>query len=462
MSHSNGGSAGACTVNITPVSDIATWGSMTHLRRNEEEDSDLLAHAVVFSDGQATGAIVSLDLTNLDRASALALREACEVRTGIPSSNITLAATHTHVAPRTGVRPVFSKSASDPLYVDYLFRRVVEAVEKAKESMRPARIAAGNAPTKGLTFNRRYLKPDGGIKMVFAFDRDPALPPEGPADEDLGYIFFEEPDGTPIALLTSFSAHNHVVGGCPVPGRGPDRFFHRDFGGRFGDVVRKRLGRDIPTVYLAGAGGNTAWQDPNVPPPVDGAAAAWRIGERLADAFLDHYGSRPRAEIENLQFASEVIAIPDRPLEESQFCGDHCDCRGSSEEIHAVDRARYGAARAALEKRRELGDTATSAIVELGAIAIGDVAVSTNPAELFVEFGLEIKERSPFAVTLISELSNGHCGYVPTERAFEGGGYETHRSVLTSRLAKNAGSIIADNCVQTLERCRELQRHGAS
>jgi len=455
------GSAGAHTVNITPIGDIDGFGG-TPLRRNKEEDSDLLAQAVVFGDGCSTGAVVSMDLTMLSRASALAMREECALRTGIPASHITVAANHVHVAPRSGPGFLFRKGATDFLYMDYLQRRVVEVVEKAQRSMRPARIAAANAPTKGLTFNRRYLKPDGSAKMVFAFDRDPLLPAEGPADEDLGYVLFEEPDGTPIAVLTSFSAHNHVVGGCPVPGRGPDKYFHRDFGGRFGDKIRKKLGANVSTVYLAGACGNTAWQNPAVPPPVDGAAAAWEIGGKLADAFLGHYEDQPRVDIENLQFASKVIAIPDRTLEESQFCGDHCDCRGSSEEIHAVDRERYGAERAALEKRRALGDTNTWCMVELGAVAIGNLAISTNPAELFVEFGLEVKERSPYELTLVSSLSNGHCGYVPTERAFESGGYETHRSVLTSRLVKNAGSIIADNCVQTLEQCRRLQRQGSS
>ena len=53
-------------------------------------------------------------------------------------------------------------------------------------------------------------------------------------------------------------------------------------------------------------------------------------------------------------------------------------------------------------------------------------------------------------------------GYVPTERAFENGGYETHRSVFTSRLARNAGSIIVDNCALTLERCREFQQEASS
>ena len=43
--------------------------------------------------------------------------------------------------------------------------------------------------------------------------------------------------------------------------------------------------------------------------------------------------------------------------------------------------------------------------------------------------------------------------YVPTEEAFEEKGYETHRSVFTSRLAKNGGQIIADKSVEMLQRC---------
>lgn len=69
-------------------------------------------------------------------------------------------------------------------------------------------------------------------------------------------------------------------------------------------------------------------------------------------------------------------------------------------------------------------------------IAIGDVAVSCNSAELITELGIEIKRRPPFRLTIISELTNGYCGYVTTEHAFALKGYETHRTVFTSRLAE--------------------------
>ncbi|MBI4219470.1 MAG: hypothetical protein HY682_04940, partial [Chloroflexi bacterium] len=383
-----------------------------------------------------------------DRGVALLVREACAMRTGIPADRIVVAANHVHLAPPAAPGWIFVKAAPDPLYVDLLRSRVADAVQAAHRNMRPAKLASGAAPTTGITFNRRYLRPDGGVKMVFAQDRDPLMPAAGPVDPDLSYLMFEEPDGAPIALVTTFSAHNHVTGGSPVPGRPRPQYFHRDFGGRFGDMVRRQMGHPVPTAYFAGPCGDTAWQDPAVPPPVDGSAAAWRIGEHLADAFFSHAKGQPRKEIGRLRFANAVLEIPDRPLSESRFCDDAC--RGADPEAEALDSVRWPAEEKAIRAR---GNTVCP--VEINAISIGDdIALSTSPAELFVEFGLEIKRRSPFPRTLVVELANGHCGYVPTERAFEQGGYETHRSVYVSRLAKKGGRTIVEKSVELLDKVR--------
>ncbi|MCA9445811.1 MAG: hypothetical protein KC931_01755, partial [Candidatus Omnitrophica bacterium] len=48
--------------------------------------------------------------------------------------------------------------------------------------------------------------------------------------------------------------------------------------------------------------------------------------------------------------------------------------------------------------------------------------------EVFVEIGLEIKDRSPFEDTFTIELANGYNGYLPTPKHHELGGYETWRA----------------------------------
>ena len=93
---------------------------------------------------------------------------------------------------------------------------------------------------------------------------------------------------------------------------------------------------------------------------------------------------------------------------------------------------------------------ATVCPVEIQALSFGDTVLCTNPAELFVVFGIEIRKRSPFRVTLVSELTNGYCGYVGTEEAFDQQGYETHRTVYTCRLAKTAGRQLTETSVAML------------
>ena len=437
------GRAGAATVNITPPYPVPGTSGDVFIRGNE--DSDLLAHAVVVSDGSTLGAVVSIDVLIIDRATTLWIKELASVRTGIPKENILIAATQTHSAPAAG--PSFRRDTQpDPFFVDFLVSRTAEAIEQAYSSMRPAVIAAGDAPTDGITFNRRLIKPNGTVMHTVVIqqwpkdnDMDPDFPPEGPVDEDVGYIMFEELDGAPIACLMSFSCHNHSS--CAP-------YFHRDMFGRAGDMVRSKLGTNTPTPFLAGACGDTMWVDVKKGLPKDPISHTWEIGEKIADAVLNDVKSKQRHNLSSVRFSSDVMEIPDRSLDDSEFCEDNC--RGSHVGAMQFAANRYGPEKVVLASR---GDS--SCLVEVAAMSISDqVAISTSPAERFAVFGLEVKERSPFKVTLISDLTNGYCGYVPTEKGFEGKGYETHRSTFQSRLVKDAGRIITEKAVELLEQCK--------
>ncbi len=85
-------------------------------------------------------------------------------------------------------------------------------------------------------------------------------------------------------------------------------------------------------------------------------------------------------------------------------------------------------------------------------IRVGDVAIATNPGELFVEFGLEIKEKSPFKHTFVVELANGYAGYIPTQQAFQEGGYEPLHTVHSSHLRVDAGDIMVEETLNLLKR----------
>ena len=59
---------------------------------------------------------------------------------------------------------------------------------------------------------------------------------------------------------------------------------------------------------------------------------------------------------------------------------------------------------------------------EIHVLRIGDLVLATNPFELFLDYGLQIKARSPARQTLVVQLA-GRNMYLPTRRAVEAGSY---------------------------------------
>ena len=80
---------------------------------------------------------------------------------------------------------------------------------------------------------------------------------------------------------------------------------------------------------------------------------------------------------------------------------------------------------------------------------IGDTAIAALNGEVFVEFGLDIKARSPFPHTMTVGLANGYNGYTATDQALDEGSYET-RLCRHVRAPKGTGQAWADAAVASL------------
>ena len=92
--------------------------------------------------------------------------------------------------------------------------------------------------------------------------------------------------------------------------------------------------------------------------------------------------------------------------------------------------------------------------VLVSSVAIGDViAFAGLPCEPFVDIGRDIKAQSPFTMTMVSCLTNGSEGYIPSTKAHHEGGYEG----LSSRYAAPTGDKLVAAQVEQLKKLKEIR-----
>jgi hypothetical protein len=85
--------------------------------------------------------------------------------------------------------------------------------------------------------------------------------------------------------------------------------------------------------------------------------------------------------------------------------------------------------------------------MELHVIRLGDVAIATNPFELFTEYGIRMKARSPALQTFVIQLA-GPGSYLPTAFAVQGGGYSA--IVQSSKVGPEGGDVLVERTVEQI------------
>ncbi|HOM80644.1 MAG TPA: neutral/alkaline non-lysosomal ceramidase N-terminal domain-containing protein [Armatimonadota bacterium] len=420
---------------------------------------DLYCRALVLDDGETVLAHVACDLISVRRALVAEVRRLVEEATGIPGERVAVSATHIHTGPYTSR---LLKGGTDSSYLAILPRTIAGAVIAAYHSRSEGRLGIGSGHVESIAFNRRYVMRDGGVRTNPGVLNPDIVAPAGPIDPQLGVLKATDPAGNPRALWVNYTVHTDVVGG---------EFISADYPGYLARAVQAVLGPQVIVPYANGASGDL--NHINVKGP--GAApeeqrgqehARW-MGTILAGEALRVFMETPTTDEVRLDAASETFTIPVRevPADLQAWARERLARaeakRAAAEDDPATD-PYHGAvdssefvedfyAWAALQvaKEREEEPEVTA---EVQVFRIGDAAICFNPAELFVAFGLRMKEASPFQPTFVVELANACVGYVPTPEAFTQGGYEP-RTAPSSKLVPEAGDQITE---VTLKLLRQL------
>lgn len=392
----------------------------------------LWAEAAFFSNGTVRLAVVGIDTINISLDIIQEARKQAEARCGIPAGNILIGASHTHNG-----GPVENCWAveKDPGYCTLVSGRIADAVVKASETAVEARIGSGLGQEDGVSFNRRFRMKDGTIRTHPGKMNPDIVAPAGPADPDVALIAAEDMQGKLLGCIVNFTIHGTTLSGSLISA---------DWVYYLRQTIRGGLGSDIGVVFLNGACGDVTQVDNRNPRPAEfGEAWARRVGMSVGAVALNVLAKTEFAADAPLAVMSETLALPIR------------DLAGSDEELVKREAPGIGLGtgdevylkEAALV--REMKAKSPTVAAEILAMRIGAAGIASNPSELFCQFGLDIKHGSPWKPTMVAELANGCCGYVGTNEAFLGGGYEV-RTARCSYLAPGAGDQIADASIRLL------------
>ena len=433
--------AGAARVVITPT--IGTWQW-----RNVHDD--LYAKALVLKSGDTSIALVVCDVgsvakDDMDKAKALA-----EEITGIPAANIMVAATHTHYAPFSGRR---GEEANE--FADWLIKRVADSIKCAQERLQPAMIGSGSGAAPGEVFNRRYWMKDGTVVFnpldvryhnddgtaTQVYQQSDIVRPAGPTDPQVGVLVVLAEDRTPIAVLANYALHYVSA---------PDYSeISANYFGAFDRALQRMAGADFVGILLNGTCGDINNED--YMGQRDSLPYEYYAVDRVADVLASEVYRVWRG-LRLAEYQAEVpLAVANDPFTLRHRSYTPEQIAAAKQVLDGPDTNSFGTPewldRVKSRMVVRASDAGESRQTQVQAFRIGDLGLATLPSEIFVEIGMEIKQRSPFEITMVASLANDSFGYFPTDKAVAEGSYET----LNSLCAVGSAPAIVNSAVGLLD-----------
>lgn len=433
--------AGTAIMEISPGEGIELAGYPHFLRRSTGVHDPLYASCMMLDDGDTRLAIVAMDLLFFSKRHVREIRERLDASGVIPGKNVMFCCSHTHSGPwaagRLDLEALERGLGQDERYVSGLNDTLYSVVVKACGEVFDAKIGVG----AGFCGRERGV---GGNR------RDP----EGPADPSVNVLAVRDASGAWRACLVGYALHPTLL-------HGESTAVSADYPG----YVRAHLNRAFPGMNVLFAQGTSGNQSTRYFRSGQSFGEACRIGTAIGEEALNVLnGLEPAADtklsVRSAEMEPELRRYPDRSEAEKKVI----------ESREALERLKAGNAPYIDVRNAELRLLGAEDILgyvlmdergakpellrdelplELQAFRIGNACILGLQGEAFVEYGLEIKRRSPFAQTIVFELANGAApGYIYTRESLADGGYETDTSMLGpdtgDRLVETSIGLLAD------------------
>lgn len=419
---------GKASVSITPELPVALSGQM-HTRIAKEIESEVIASAVALDSREAEKSIdqaimISCDLVAIREGILEMVRERVQKR--LPDFDVRkifVNATHTHTAPVmvSGRYTIPKEGVNQPEdYCRFLADRVAEIAVKAWESREAGAVGWGLGHAV-VGQNRRSVYANGEAQMYGSTGRDDFREIEGYEDHGVEVLFFWNRENKLLATAINVACPSQEVEGISK--------VSADFWHPVREKLKERHGKDLVILTWAGASGD---QSPHLMyrkaaeermSKLRGLNRLDEIARRVVEAWSEAYEGAVQEIKTELVLSHEVkdIELPLRLVTDEEYQQAQANYKELSSDVKTLVRALWHQRvmeRYELQHKGEMKPYA----MELHVLRIGDIAIATNPFELFTDYGIRMKTQSPALQTFVVQLT-GPGTYLPTERAVRGGGY---------------------------------------
>jgi len=479
---------------FTPDRKIRLAGQF-YERVSQYVESNIGATAMAVECGNAQAVFCSADLGSVSVSLVEAIRKELAKRNvpGLDVNMIIVNATHTHTSyvyerdDRLGgsalsvlreLMPEGSKYIEHAVATDdvmtpregtaILTEKIANAIERAWLARKPASFANefGRAV---VGMNRRVCYDDGSAKMWGD-------------TKTVNFTHLEGGNDSGIELIYTFDENKKLTGvvaniACPSQVVEQRSYISSDYWGKVKDNLRAQFGEDIMVLGLCGAGGDQCprdlirWVDPETPiddpnvirenvtlrradPSMYDIAGAVKIGKRVANEIIDVYEEIQRTVSEGV-FEHKVLSI-DLPLRRVT----PSECANAQKAIHEFFKENPGDinymdtaemhVHAGTILRHKFQETHNIRTIEVHIVRLGNVVFATNPYELFLDYGNQIRALSLAEQTFIIQLCNGSEGYLPTKKAEEGSHYSAY--VSSGTVGHAGGEMLVRKTVEEINK----------
>ena len=426
----NGFRVGWATVSITPDKPVQLAGQFHERVSTEGILYPCVATALAMEktgpdDQHEQAILVACDLVNVGREYVSDIRQrVAELLPDFDSAKLSINTTHTHTGPTLNPG---SYKAPDPgvmgpeAYAPFFCERAAEAAVQAWRARRTAAMnhAVGHA---AVGFNRIAAYADGSSRMYGNSAQSDFVGLEGGHDHGLELVFLWRDAATLSGIIINIACPAQVVEG--------QRYLSADFWGPVRETIKKTYGENVSVYPMISAAGDQSPRDlvrrGRNEPDMRAESGMREMARRIVNGVRDAYDNTQSDRDTNPVFRhhSEEITLPTRQVTEKELA----EAQQERERLLSENDIAPGSRNAAMLRRANgiidrYERAETSFAMDLHVLRIGDVAVATNPFELYLDYGLRIKGRSPANQTLVVQLANDRGRYLPTPRAVEGGAY---------------------------------------